>query len=148
MLVRAGADVITAMWLQNMALAMSLTGLMHYWTWRLTRSRLAGLMAPLLVLFSGGLGWTWVLMELHNSEGGLLTLLSQISHDYSIGMSPLFRWGNSLTTLFVPQRSILFGMPLAIVIFIQWWNAISDRALETTSLGTRPATQAIPRGGT
>ncbi len=143
MLVRAGADVITAMWLQNMALALSLTGLMHYWTWRLTRSRLAGLIAPLLVLFSGGLGWTWVLMELHNSEGGLLTLLSQISHDYSIGMSPLFRWGNSLTTLFVPQRSILFGMPLAIVIFVQWWNTISDRASETTSLGTQPATQAI-----
>jgi hypothetical protein len=140
MLVRAGADVISAMWLQNMALALSLTGVMHYWTWRLTRSRLAGLIAPLLVLFSGGLGWTWVLMELHNSEGGLLTLLSQISHDYSIGMSPLFRWGNSLTTLFVPQRSILFGMPLAIVIFIQWWNAISDRASETTSLGTPPVT--------
>jgi hypothetical protein len=143
MLVRAGADVITAMWLQNMALALSLTGLMHYWTWRLTRSRLAGLIAPLLVLFSGGLGWTWVLMELHNSEGGLLTLLSQISHDYSIGMSPLFRWGNSLTTLFVPQRSILFGMPLAIVIFIQWWDTINDRASETTSLGTQPATQEI-----
>ena len=143
MLVRAGADVITAMWLQNMALALSLTGLMHYWTWRLTSSRLAGLVAPLLVLFSGGLGWTWVLMELHNSEGGLLTLLNQISHDYSIGMSPLFRWGNSLTTLFVPQRSILFGMPLAIVIFIQWWDSINDRASETTSLATQPATQKI-----
>jgi hypothetical protein len=58
-------------------------------------------------------------------------------------MSPLFRWGNSLTTLFVPQRSILFGMPLAIVIFIQWWNTINHRASETTSLGTQPATQAI-----
>jgi len=125
MLVRAGADVISAMWLQNMVLALSLTGLMHYWTWRLTRSRLAGLIAPLLVLFSGGLGWTWVMMELHNFDGGLFALLSQLTHDYSIGMSPLFRWGNSLTTLFVPQRSILFGMPLAIVILCLWWNAIS-----------------------
>jgi hypothetical protein len=132
MLVRAGADVISAMWLQNMALAVSLTGLMHCWTWRLTRSRLAGLIAPLLVLFSGGLGWTWVMMELHNSEGGLVTLLSQLSHDYSIGMSPLFRWGNSLTTLFVPQRSILFGMPLAIVIFCQWWKVIGESAPEGT----------------
>ncbi len=130
MLVRAGADVISAMWLQNMALALSFTGLMHYWTWRLTRSRLAGLIAPLLVLFSGGLGWTWVMMELHNSDGGLPTLLGNLTHDYTIGMSPLFRWGNSITTLFVPQRSILFGMPLAIVIFCQWWNAISASGAE------------------
>lgn len=125
MLVRAGADVISAMWLQNMLLVLSLTGLIHYWTWQLTRSRLAGLIAPLLVLFSGGLGWTWVMMELHNFDGGLIALLSGLTHDYSIGMSPLFRWGNSLTTLFIPQRSILFGMPLAIAIFCQWWNAIS-----------------------
>jgi hypothetical protein len=135
MLVRTGADVISAMWLQNMVLVLSLTGLMHYWTWRLTRNRLAGLIAPLLVLFSGGLGWTWVMMELHNSEGGLLALLSHLTHDYTIGMSPLFRWGNSITTLFVPQRSILFGIPLAIVIFCQWWNAI-------TAIGTEPQKSA------
>jgi hypothetical protein len=125
MLVRAGADVISAMWLQSMFLILSLTGLMHYWTWQITRSRLAGLLAPVLLLFSGGLGWTWILMELHSYEGGLLDLLGQLKHDYTIQMSPLFRWGNSLTTLFVPQRSILFGMPLAILIFSLWWNAIN-----------------------
>ena len=116
MLVRAGADVISAMWLQNMALALALTGLIHYWTLLLTRNRLAGVIAPLLVLFSGGLGW--LLFE--NAEGGIL------SHDYTILPNSILRWGNSLTTLFVPQRSILFGVPLAIFIFSQWWLVISQ----------------------
>ncbi|MBZ5533490.1 MAG: hypothetical protein LAO20_18835 [Acidobacteriia bacterium] len=135
MLVKTGAPVISAMWLQNVALALSLTGLMHYWTLVLTRSRLAGIIAPLLVLFSGGFGWTWILMELHNSAGGLVWLLQHLTHDYTIGPDSILRWGNSLTTLFVPQRGILMGVPLAICVFCQWWQAInppqdSDRKLD------------------
>ena len=125
MLVKAGANLITAMWLPNMALALSLTGLLHYWTLALTRNRLAGIISPLLVLFSGGLGWTWILMELHNSEGGLGWLLRHLTHDYTIGPDSILRWGNSLTTLFVPQRSILMGIPLALVVFCQWWLAVN-----------------------
>ena len=135
MLVRAGAGVIFAMWLQNMVMAMALVGLLHYWTILLTRSRLAGLIAPLLVLFSGGLGW-WLLFSEGSSDGFFATL-TNLQHDYTIVPSSILRWGNSLTTLFVPQRSILFGMPLAITIFCQWWLAISQQ--EDATASTVPA---------
>ena len=125
MLVRAGAGVIFAMWLQNMIMALALVGLLHYWTILLTRNRLAGVIAPLLVLFSGGLGW-WLLFSESSSDGFLATL-GNLQHDYTIVPNSILRWGNSLTTLFVPQRSILFGMPLAITIFCQWWLAISQQ---------------------
>ncbi|HEY2359856.1 MAG TPA: hypothetical protein VGK36_01975 [Candidatus Angelobacter sp.] len=125
MLVRAGAGVIFAMWLQNMVMAMALVGLLHYWTILLTRNRLAGVIAPLLVLFSGGLGW-WLLFSESGSDG-FFALLGSLQHDYTIVPNSILRWGNSLTTLFVPQRSILFGMPLAITIFCQWWLAISQQ---------------------
>lgn len=127
MLVRSGAEVISAMWMQNMALALSLAGLLHYWTLRLTRDQLAGLIAPLLVFFSGGLGWIWFLDDLYDSSSGLIPLLSSLPHSYTIMDSGILRWGNSLTTLFVPQRSILFGMPLAICIFVQWWRSIAGQ---------------------
>src|SRR6185437_2391310 len=125
MLVRAGAGVIFAMWLQNMVMALALVGLLHYWTVLLTRNRLAGVIAPLLVLFSGGLGW-WLLFS-ETSSDGLFATLANLQHDYTIVPNSILRWGNSLTTLFVPQRSILFGMPLAITIFCQWWLAISQQ---------------------
>jgi hypothetical protein len=125
MMVRAGAGVIFAMWLQNMVMAMALVGLLHYWTVLLTRNRLAGVIAPLLVLFSGGLGW-WLLFSEGGSDGFFATL-GNLQHDYTIVPNSILRWGNSLTTLFVPQRSILFGMPLAITIFCQWWLAISQQ---------------------
>ena len=125
MLVRAGAGVIFAMWLQNMVMALALVGLLHYWTVLLTRNRLAGVIAPLLVLFSGGLGW-WLLFY-ESSNDGFFAMLGNLQHDYTIVPNSILRWGNSLTTLFVPQRSILFGMPLAITIFCQWWLAISQQ---------------------
>jgi hypothetical protein len=125
MMVRGGADVITAMWLQNMALILALVGMIHYWTLLLTRNRLAGLLSPLLVLFSGGMGW-WLLFSDESSDG-FFSLLANLPHDYTIVPNSILRWGNSLTTLFVPQRSILFGLPLAITIFCQWWLAISQQ---------------------
>ena len=125
MLVRAGAGIIFAMWLQNMVMAMAFVGLLHYWTLLLTRSRLAGVIAPLLVLFSGGLGW-WLLFS-DTPVDGFFLQLGNLQHDYTIVPNSILRWGNSLTTLFVPQRSILFGMPLAITIFCQWWLAISQQ---------------------
>lgn len=136
MLVRAGASVIFAMWLQNMVMAMAMVGLLHYWTILLTRNRLAGVIAPLLVLFSGGLGW-WLLFSEGSSDGFFATL-GNLQHDFTIVPSSILRWGNSLTTLFVPQRSILFGMPLAITIFCQWWLAISQQQEDATA-STAPA---------
>ncbi len=124
MLVRCGADVISAMWIENMVLALALVGLIHYWTLLLTRDRLAGLVAPVLLIFSGGLGWVWILQEVHSTPYGLGTLLEHLPHDYTIMDPGILRWGNSLTTLFVTQRSILFGMPLAICIFCSWWKSI------------------------
>lgn len=140
MMVRSGAGVIFAMWLQNMIMAMALVGLLHYWTILLTRNRLAGAIAPLLVLFSGGLGW-WLLFY-ESSGDGFFAMLGSLQHDYTIVPNSILRWGNSLTTLFVPQRSILFGMPLAITIFCQWWLAISQQ--EDTPSGVEPtATSAL-----
>jgi hypothetical protein len=127
LLARAGGEVIGAMWLQNMVLALAMAGLMHYWTLLLTRDRLAALIASALVLLSGGLGWAWIFQDLHNSPSGLIPLLQHLPHEYTImDTGGILRWGNSLTTLFVPQRSILFGMPLAIAIFCLWWKAFPD----------------------
>jgi hypothetical protein len=136
MLVRCGADIIRAMWMENMVLALALVGMIHSWTLLLTRSRLAGLIAPALVIFSGGLGWTWILQEVHSTSDGLVPLLEHLPHDYTILDTGILRWGNSLTTLFVTQRSILFGMPLAICVFCLWWKSIvgeSDQGARASS---------------
>lgn len=145
MLVRCGTSILHAMWLENMVLAIALVGMMHYWTLLLTRNRLAGWIAPVLVIFSGGLGWTWVLQEVHNTSDGLIPLLAHLPHDYTIQEAPsILRWGNSLTTLFVTQRSILMGAPLAICIFCLWWKSIAG---EDTENSRQSAKLRMPAAG-
>ncbi|HLJ85297.1 MAG TPA: hypothetical protein VKZ53_00650 [Candidatus Angelobacter sp.] len=136
MLVRSGADIITAIWLPGMALALAAMGLLSQWTISMTKSRLAGLLAVALMIFSGGLGWWLLFQDLGNSDAGLTSLLAKLPHDYTIMPESIFRWGNSLTTLFIPQRSILFGVPLALSIFYLWWLALNP---EIVMPSARPA---------
>lgn len=126
MMVRLGAAVAGAMWLQGMALALAFIGLLHHWTRTLTKRRVAAIFAPLLVVFSGGLGWWLLMQDLRNNDGGLLSLLANLPRDYTIVNGSIFRFGNSVTTLLLPQRSFLFGLPLAVCIFYQWWKSIES----------------------
>lgn len=140
MLVRAGASMAAAMWLQNMVLALAFIGLLHHWTRAFTGNRLAAVFAPLLVIFSGGLGWWLLMQDLRVSDGGLLSLLAHLPRDYTIVNGTIFRWGNSLTTLLLPQRSFLFGLPLAVTIFYLWWTAIQSSA---NTKGVSPQAPAV-----
>jgi hypothetical protein len=123
--VRAGATLRQAMLLENFVLALSFVGLLHRFTLKLTRDWIAGLIAPALVLFSGGLGWWHFFKDAQWSEQGIGNVLLNLQQQYTINEHG-YRWGNSLTTLLVPQRGILLGLALAIVVFTIWWTSLED----------------------
>ena len=138
--VRAGATLRQSMLLENLVLALSFVGLLHRFALKLTRDWLAGLIAPVLLLFSGGLGW-WHLPEHVQSSGqGLFSFLMKLQQQYTITPDTGYRWGNSLTTLLIPQRGILLGFPLAVIVFTIWWM------MNETDAGTQPETDAQIRG--
>ncbi len=109
--------------------------LLRQWTLDITGDRLAANLAPVLVMLGGGLGW-WVLVsEIAADPGGAWALLGNLPHDYSItspdpGVLP-FRWGNVVTTLLIPQRGFQLAMPVAVVVFRQWWLAAGAHAPAT-----------------
>lgn len=123
LLVRAGATLQAALFWPNLLLAVALVVLLHHWARRLTGERLAGALTPVLVLFSGGLGWTLLFAELPAAESAW-EWLSELPHDYTISPDGGLRWGNAITTLLVPQRSLLLGLPLSLVIWTWWWQAV------------------------
>lgn len=123
--VRAGATLRQAMLLENFLLALSFVGLLHRFTLKLTKDWIAGLIAPTLVLFSGGLGWWRFFTDSNWSEQGIANVLLNLQQQYTINEHG-YRWGNSLTTLLVPQRGILLGFALALVVFIAWWSSLEN----------------------
>ncbi|MGH9942435.1 MAG: hypothetical protein ACRD9R_08775 [Pyrinomonadaceae bacterium] len=122
MFARSGAALEGALFLENFLLGLALLGLLYRFAHVLTRSRSAALVAPALALLSGGFGWTRLWKEWTDGQQGLAELLWQLPHDYTISFDGVYRWGNALTTLFVPQRGLLLGLPLALVVITQWWR--------------------------
>ncbi len=126
--VKLGATVRDAMFVQNVFLGFSLVVLLEKFTRRLTNNKTAGKIAPLLLFFSGGLGFVWFFKDYWQGAQSFFEILWKLPQDYTIGEK--FRWGNSLVVLFLTQRSLLFGMPLALIALTKIWEIFSSESLE------------------
>jgi len=118
--VKIGIDVRESMFVQNVAWAFSLLVILEHFVYKLAKDHIAAKLAPALLFFSGGLGFLWFLSDFGAQSTGFLTFLANIPKDYTIG--PDFRWGNSLVTLFITQRSLLLGMPLTLIVLGCLWK--------------------------
>ncbi|HUG54789.1 MAG TPA: hypothetical protein VMR21_14365, partial [Vicinamibacteria bacterium] len=127
MLMAAGASATRAFRLENLALGWALVGLLHRFALRLSGDRMAALIAPVLVIASGGLGFVLLANDVDPAGDGLLGRLRALTADYTIRPQGPLRWGNLGITMLVPQRSFLLGMPLFLVVATSWWQAVSDQ---------------------
>jgi hypothetical protein len=120
--VRCGADLRQSMFLENFVVAVAFVGLLHRWALVLLRDRFAAILTPILVFLSGGFGWVFLWDELRkkNTEG-LMGLLERMPVSFTVIPDSTWRWGNAVSTLLLPQRGFLLGLPLAVIVFTQWW---------------------------
>ncbi len=118
----AGASVREAMLLQNIVLVTAMLALLAAFTRRISDSPLAAAIAPFLLVFSGGLGFLLFLGAAVKSEAGIFGQIAQLNADYTLRGGTIWRWGNSLTTLFVTQRTLLLGLPIALIVFTRLYD--------------------------
>ncbi len=133
--IKLGADWRVAFFVENLPLGLALIGLLNFLTDRLTGNRLAARLAPVIFLFNGGLGFLNFFQDLGKTSDGIATFLAHLPNTYTMnaqlelpsGPCPL-RWGNVFTTLLLPQRSMLFGLPFGALIISLWWMALGEGA--------------------
>ncbi|HUR96802.1 MAG TPA: hypothetical protein VMZ26_01920 [Pyrinomonadaceae bacterium] len=118
--VKLGADVRSAMFVQNVSWAFALLVILERFVFRLTRDRLAARIAPALLFFTGGLGFLWFFSDYWGQTKSFFEYLAHLPKDYTIGDQ--FRWGNSMVVLFITQRSLLLGMPLTLIVLTYLWK--------------------------
>lgn len=117
MLTFVGASVREAMFVQNFLLAISIVVLLSGLTLKLTKSVFAAAIAPLLLVFAGGLGFLMFFSDSTATDAGVLKQIFQLNTDYTLRGGTIWRWGNPLTTLFVTQRTLLLGLSMALIVF-------------------------------
>jgi len=126
MFVRAGATLRDSLFMENYLLGVALVGVLHRFGQKLLRNRTAAILTPVLVILNGGLGWAMLFSDVNKTDGGVFQVLRHISHSYTIlpEVAEGWRWGNAVTSLLVPQRGFLLGIPLAAIVFTQWWASM------------------------
>lgn len=143
-----GAVLRDAYFLQHVLLGLAMVGLLHRFTRVITGDRLAAFLAPVIVVLSGGLGWIAFLDDARAAEGGVLGLLAALPQDYTIVSEGPYRWGNAITTLLVTQRSLLFGLPTALIAFTLLWKLIHAPAPDGRTLAwSAPSTRLALAAG-
>ncbi len=130
MFVRAGATLRDSLFIENYFLGVALVGVLHRFGQKLLRNRTAAILTPVLILLNGGLGWAMLFSDVNKTDSGVFRLLGHIPHSYTIlpEVAEGWRWGNAVTSLLVPQRGFLLGIPLAAIVFTQWWAASQSDA--------------------
>ncbi|HEY0349677.1 MAG TPA: hypothetical protein VGC60_16125, partial [Pyrinomonadaceae bacterium] len=110
---------------------------LHRFGLRLLRNRTAAILVPVLVILNGGLGWAMLFGDVNKSDAGVFHVLMNIQHSYTIlpDVTQGWRWGNAVTSLLVPQRGFLLGIPLAVIVFTQWWDATQEKREEQSGKG-------------
>lgn len=121
--VRCGADLRQAIFLENFPVALAFVGLLHRWALVMFRDRLAGVITPLLVILNGGFGWIFLWRRANEHLGDFAGFVQSLPPSFTVIPDTTWRWGNAVSTLLIPQRGFLLGLPLAVIVFTQWWLA-------------------------
>jgi hypothetical protein len=126
MFLRAGATLRDSMLIENYIVGVALVGVLHRFGQQLLRDRTAAILTPVLIILNGGFGWAMFLRDANKAEGGAFEVLKNIQHSYTIlpDVNAGWRWGNAVTSLLVTQRGFLLGIPLAAIVFGQWWESL------------------------
>jgi hypothetical protein len=119
-LMKFGIGLKDAMLATNVFWAFSLLVLTERFVLAVLGDKLAARLAPFLLFFSGGLGFIWFFGDYSQQAKGFFEFLNTLPADYTIGDN--FRWGNSLITLFLTQRSLLLGMPITMAVMTLLWK--------------------------
>jgi hypothetical protein len=120
--VRCGADLRQSMFIENFVVALAFVGLLHRWALEMLRDRLAAVITPILVLLNGGFGWILLWKQATDkNKDSWLGILQNLPPSFTVIPETTWRWGNAVSTLLIPQRGFLLGLPLAVIVFTQWW---------------------------
>jgi hypothetical protein len=122
---RSGADLRQSMFIENFVLALAFVGVLHRWALDLVRDRLAAILSPVLVFLNGGFGWILLRPALQNYNNKV-EFVKTLPVSFTIIPETTWRWGNAVSALLIPQRGFLLGLPLAVIVFTQWWLATGE----------------------
>ena len=120
LLVRAGMSLALALFVLGVSLSLSFFVLVYQLAHQLTRSRLGSTLALIFYFLNGGVGFYYYFANNGWDLGNLwhnLVFFNTLK-EYTHYAPANLVWVNTLTRMMVPERSLLLGVPLGIIILL------------------------------
>ena len=146
-LMEGGLTLHAALLASALPLAFALVGLFYFFALRVARVQLAAVVATLLFLLNGGLGFLYFFGDWRDSGKGLFEFWGALPQNYANMWGRGFHWVNLVADGILPQRTNLYGLPAALMVFtlfaVVWTRA--GKESETGVEGESP-TRANAKG--
>ena len=120
-LVPLGSSLTSSLVLSSGLLALAFPPVMYLAGVRLLESRGGAALAVLVFVLSGGLGFVFFLSDLLRLGPSVLAHLPRL---YTQDASHNYQWLNPVLAWMLPQRSVLFGFSLALIVLGLLWMAL------------------------
>ncbi|MBM4054039.1 MAG: hypothetical protein FJ264_05090 [Planctomycetes bacterium] len=124
---KSGLNFKDILFIPGFILTVSFYGILYYFTYRITKKRLAASLSTFIFFLSGGFGFYYFFQDLANTSDSLWKFLANLPQNYTKIAALNYHWITPLTCLNVPQRSFLFGFPFTMLIFLLLHTGIEKK---------------------
>lgn len=125
--VALGDDPLDVLHVHTAVLLLVTLALLAHWGHSFTGAPAAAWLVPALVLLDGGLGFVGLIEDLWTRPESAARVLLELGRDFTIADDRGLRWGNALTTLLLPQRAWLLGLPLLLLVMTLCWQGVQEQ---------------------
>ena len=138
LLMAGGLSLRAAFILSALILGAATAGLLYSLALRISRSQRVATMATVLFLLNGGLGFIYFFRDWWQSNQSFFAFFNSLHTNYAKISERGLHWTNLVADMLVPQRTSLFGLPLALMIFAvfafvwQRWHQVDDDKKENS----------------
>lgn len=120
-LVRLGVGFFNSFIIPSFILSLITVWALFFFYQKIFKSSLTAIIASLLFLLNGGLGFIYFIKDLLESKSPLLTALNPPQQYTNI--EPLFyRWISVIDSMIIPQRAFSLGFPLTLIALTLSWS--------------------------
>jgi hypothetical protein len=124
-LVPLGASLTEALTASSGLLGLAFPAVLYLAAQRFAGGRAAAVIAVLVFVLSGGLGFYFLLGDIQQRG---LAALQHLPREYTLNRAQNFEWLNPVLAYLVPQRTTLFGFSLALIVLVLIWLTLHQRA--------------------
>jgi hypothetical protein len=128
-LMECGLTMHAALLATALPLAFAVVGLFYFFALRVARRQLAATVATLLFLLNGGLGFLYFFDDWRASGKGLFEFWGALPQNYANMWGRGFHWVNLIADGLLPQRTNLYGLPAALMLFTLFaavWSRVRE----------------------